>query len=80
VIGNMWFASYPVGEAARDEEWQRGFSEELRGRLVFGSHAPFDGDTPADVERLLGAQWATRLMENGRRALQRESVSAAGER
>lgn len=67
---NMWFTSYPVGEAQRTAEWEPGFTDRLRQRVVFGSHAPFGADLPADVESVLGSEWGARLNDNGARLLQ----------
>jgi predicted TIM-barrel fold metal-dependent hydrolase len=77
VLNSMWFSSYPVGEATSSFDWESGFTDELRHRIVFGSHAPFGSDLPEDVERVLGAEWAKRLMDNGAAALQRRAGVAA---
>lgn len=65
VLDNMWFTTWPVAEATDTDVWKGGFTERLRGRVVFGSHAPHDGDGTADVTRHLGAEWVERLRVNG---------------
>jgi predicted TIM-barrel fold metal-dependent hydrolase len=65
VLSNIWFSSYPVGEAMDPERWQGMVSDALRDRIVFNSHAPFGNDTVEDVERILGASWLERMMRNG---------------
>ena len=62
---NLWFTSWPLGEAAGAEHWQGSFPEALRSRVAFGSHAPHAGDEAADPERLLGRTWADALFANG---------------
>ena len=53
--GRVWVTTSPVDEAAISGEWERSFSSgRLRSLLAFGSHQPFDGDSAADVERVLG--------------------------
>lgn len=65
VLSAMYFTSFPVAEAADRSGWEKGFPERLRERVVFGSHAPFGTDTPAEAERVLGPEWAHRLETNG---------------
>lgn len=65
VMSHIWFTTEPIGEAADTDEWADGFTDAMRERLVFGSHDPFGGDSPADVERVLGTEWAGRLLANG---------------
>lgn len=65
VATNMWFTTYPIAEAAARSEWEPGLTDTHRRRLVFGSHAPFGGDTPAEIQRVLDEDWARRLMANG---------------
>jgi predicted TIM-barrel fold metal-dependent hydrolase len=51
-----WFASWPLAEAGPDV-WERfGFTDEVRARIVYGSHDPFDGDTPDDIRQVLGGE------------------------
>lgn len=69
VLSNVWFSSYPVGEVADPDSWGGEFTEALRDRIVFNSHAPFGNDTAADVERILGTEWLERMMRNGRAML-----------
>jgi uncharacterized protein len=65
----IWLASFPIAEAIITGEWERSFpSEELRKMLVFGSHAPFDGDTVSDLQLALGDH-AAGLLANGGHAL-----------
>jgi predicted TIM-barrel fold metal-dependent hydrolase len=65
VAAHMWFSTYPLAEAASTAEWEPGLTEAHRSRIAFGSHAPFGHDTPADAVRVLGPEWAQRLMDNG---------------
>ena len=69
VLTNVWFSSYPIGEAFEPALWEGEFSDELRGRIVFNSHAPFGCDTAEDVATVLGTEWRERMMANGRRLL-----------
>jgi predicted TIM-barrel fold metal-dependent hydrolase len=69
VMSNMWFTSYPLGEAKETTEWEKGFTAALRERIVFGSHAPYGADLPADVERVLGGDWGQQMQANGARLL-----------
>jgi predicted TIM-barrel fold metal-dependent hydrolase len=62
---NMWFTTWPLGEAADVGHWQDGFNNELRARVVFGSHEPHGGDEPAAVGETLGLDWATGILGNG---------------
>lgn len=69
LLANMYFATYPIGEAKSLEEWQPFFTDELSACVVFGSHAPIDEDSVADVESAVGADWRARFMTNGAKAL-----------
>ncbi|TQC47815.1 hypothetical protein EEB14_18325 [Rhodococcus sp. WS4] len=71
VLNNMWFSTWPVGEAADTDEWESAFTERLRDRVVYGSHSPHEGDTPADLETHLGAKWTNRIVGSGAAALAR---------
>jgi hypothetical protein len=76
--GRLWVTTSPVEEAAISGEWDRSFSsQQLRSLLAFGSHQPFDGDSAADVTRVLGDA-AAAVLTNGKAAItgSRESVSS----
>jgi hypothetical protein len=62
---NLWFTTWPLGEAADREHWEGGFTDTLRTRIVFGSHAPHANDDLAEAEGLLGMDWAKALTANG---------------
>ena len=65
----VWHTSFPIAEAVITGEWERSFgSPETRKMLAFGSHAPFEGDTVADIEQALGES-AADLLANGARPL-----------
>ena len=66
VLSNVWFSSYPIGEAVDPDIWGGEVGDALRDRIVFNSHAPFGADTADDVERVLGREWRDRMMRNGR--------------
>lgn len=65
VLQNTWFTTWPLGEAADPENWAGRFSQTLRTRITFGSHAPHASDGYADVEALLGQEWADEIAGNG---------------
>ncbi|ODU04251.1 MAG: hypothetical protein ABS81_10880 [Pseudonocardia sp. SCN 72-86] len=65
VLQNMWFTTWPVGEAADIATWDVPFSDALRSRIVFGSHTPHDGDSVGDLAAVLGPEWAARVARNG---------------
>jgi predicted TIM-barrel fold metal-dependent hydrolase len=65
VLSNIWASTYPVGEAVHPEHWIGEFSEQVLGRIVFASNAPFDSDAFNDVVTTLGSQWEQRLIDNG---------------
>jgi predicted TIM-barrel fold metal-dependent hydrolase len=69
VASNMWFSTAPVAEAADLQTWEAGVPEGLRSHIVFGSHAPYGSDSPADLRRVLGPDWAERISDNGRALL-----------
>ncbi|SNT36124.1 amidohydrolase family protein [Rhodococcoides kyotonense] len=69
VLTSMWFSTWPVGEIANIENWENDFTDDLLGRIVYGSHSPHHGDQIADVEAELGAGWSARLERNGAAAL-----------
>ncbi len=69
VLESMWFSTWPVAEAADPEAWQGRFTDELWTRIVFGSHAPHDGDGIIDLEATLGTERAGMLADNGLAAL-----------
>lgn len=77
VLENMWFTTWPVAEGAHIDVWEGGFTDRLRQRIVFGSHAPHDGDTAADVVEHLGEAWADRLRSNGEALSGRRSVTVS---
>jgi hypothetical protein len=77
VLSNMWFSSYPIGEAGEPSVWEGEFSAALRKRIVFNSHAPFGNDTVEAVERVLGKIWADAMMSNGRALLRRKTGAGA---
>jgi len=77
VLSNMWFSSYPVGEAGGLVAWEGEFSAALRKRIVFNSHAPFGNDTVEDVERVLGKTWVDSMMRNGRALLRYKTGTEA---
>jgi len=73
----IWLASFPIAEAIITGEWERSFSSQpIRDMLVFGSHAPFDGDTVSDIELALG-EHAAGLLANGGVALSRRERAAS---
>lgn len=74
---NTWFTTWPVGEAADIEVWDKGFTAGLRERITFGSHAPHSGDRLDDVTRLIGVEWANRLVANGAAFLGRDVAAVA---
>jgi predicted TIM-barrel fold metal-dependent hydrolase len=69
VLAGMWFSTWPMAEVTDTATWAGGFTDELRTRIVFGSHAPHDGDSAADVDAVIGAGWSDRLRDNGSAAL-----------
>jgi predicted TIM-barrel fold metal-dependent hydrolase len=73
---NLWFTTWPLGEAADREHWEGGFTDTLRTRIVFGSHAPHANDDLADADRLLGKDWAKALTANGAGLLGLTTVEA----
>jgi predicted TIM-barrel fold metal-dependent hydrolase len=75
VMSNMWFTSHPVTEAQAKDDWEKGFTERLRDRVVFGSHAPFGGDQSSEVDRVLGEDWGRRLQHNGATLMGRAGVA-----
>ncbi|MCU1480663.1 MAG: hypothetical protein JWQ19_1449 [Subtercola sp.] len=77
VLENVWLTTWPLQEATMDDDWHRLFSTEtLRSRIVFGSHAPFDGDAPSDVVEQLGETDAALVLGNGAALLPFVSVRA----
>jgi uncharacterized protein len=65
----MWLTTFPIREATITGEWGRTFSSDaLRAMLIFGSHAPFHGDTVHDIRLALGDH-AAALLANGLRPL-----------
>lgn len=75
VLTNMWFSTWPVGEIANTSNWEKDFTDEHLGRIVYGSHSPHHGDRIADIESGLGGGWAARLESNGAAALARPLTS-----
>jgi predicted TIM-barrel fold metal-dependent hydrolase len=66
VFDNVWLTTWPVDEAVDAGVWEKfGFPDQLVDRVVYGSHAPFDGDSPADVVRVLGSERSGKLLTNG---------------
>lgn len=73
VLEHVWLTSWPVSEAA--SEWDGLFAgSRLPGRLVFGSHDPFDGDSVAAVRDALGA--AAEGVLGGSSVLARRTIGA----
>jgi predicted TIM-barrel fold metal-dependent hydrolase len=64
VSTNLWFTTWPIGEAADTAQWEQGFTDRLRGRITFGSHTPHSDDVPADTA-VLGGAWTQSLFDNG---------------
>ncbi|GAA4548278.1 amidohydrolase family protein [Pseudonocardia xishanensis] len=71
VLTSLWFSTWPVAEAADPRQWEDTFTDRLRGRVLYGSHAPHGGDGVADILRVLGADWPARLELNSQAALPR---------
>jgi hypothetical protein len=62
---HVWATTWPIAEAVDERVWARhGITDAVRERVVFGSHQPFGGDSPAVVTRVLGAP-AERLLAAG---------------
>jgi uncharacterized protein len=52
---HVWVTSWPLGETGGADVWARfGFTDDVRARVVYGSHDPFDGDSPDDVRTAMG--------------------------
>jgi hypothetical protein len=67
---HVWITSWPLREAGA-AVWERfGFTDENRARVVYGSHDPFDGDSPADVREVLGESAGDVLLSSGAAFLQ----------
>jgi predicted TIM-barrel fold metal-dependent hydrolase len=63
VLESIWLTTWPAAESSA--EWGSLFSEDaLRGRVVFGSHDPFDGDSVETLRTVLG-QGAEEVLANG---------------
>jgi predicted TIM-barrel fold metal-dependent hydrolase len=72
---HAWFTSHPIEEAVDAGVWARaGFSDEFADRIVFGSHAPFEPDSSADVTRVLGPERGERLLRAGSALLATSAV------
>jgi hypothetical protein len=68
---SVWTSTWPIAEATADGEWARHFDQAaLMTRVVYGSHAPFDGDGTAVLTEQLGADAAT-VLGNGAQLLPR---------
>lgn len=66
VLERVWATTWPVHEATLSGDWQRLFGEEsYRSRVVFGSHDPFDGDSPAHLREQLGTEDGSLVLGNG---------------
>jgi uncharacterized protein len=77
VLEQVWVTTWPVREATLAGDWERLFAgESLRGRVVFGSHDPFDGDTPALVIEQLGNTHGSLVLGNGGALLAAGRVSS----
>jgi uncharacterized protein len=63
ILENIWLSTWPVAESAG--EWTSLFTDpRLRGRVVYGSHDPFAGDSVAALRNVLGDA-ATQILANG---------------
>jgi predicted TIM-barrel fold metal-dependent hydrolase len=61
----VWVTSWPLSEGGADV-WERfGFADEVRDRVVYGSHDPFDGDSSSAVRVLLGESRGEALLASG---------------
>lgn len=78
VLESMWFSSWPIRESDNLEEERTGISATMKGRLVYGSHSPFDGDTPEDVEAALGLDEGRELLQRGKEVLAQGATSGGG--
>jgi len=77
VLEQVWVTSWPVREAKDPAVWERfGFSDDLKQRVVFGSHDPFNGDSPDEVRSVLGPD-GERLLAGGLPLLERELKAVA---
>ena len=75
VLERVWVTSWPVREATLGGDWERLFHDEaFRGRVVFGSHEPFDGDSVTDLRDQLGAADAAQVLGNGEGLLARSQA------
>lgn len=69
-LESMWVSTWPIEETTVEGEWSRHFvAPELRSRIVYGSHEPFDGDAVATVVEHLGEADAAEVLGNGRAVL-----------
>jgi uncharacterized protein len=70
VLRQVWTTTWPIREATLDGDWERlFFDESYRDRVVFGSHAPIEGDTVTDIREELGDADAARVLANGQQLL-----------
>jgi predicted TIM-barrel fold metal-dependent hydrolase len=75
VLERVWATSWPVREATLGGDWERLFHDEaFRGRVVFGSHEPFDGDSVTDLRDQLGGADAAQVLGNGEGLLARSQA------
>ena len=75
VLERVWVTSWPVREATLGGDWERLFHDEaFRGRVVFGSHEPFDGDSVTDLRDQLGGADAAQVLGNGEGLLARSQA------
>lgn len=66
VLERMWVSTWPIREATLSGDWQRLFGDDsFRSRVVFGSHDPFDGDSPGYLREQLGESDAALVLGNG---------------
>jgi hypothetical protein len=66
ILDHVWLTTWPLGEVAGADVWEKfGFNDQLAGRIAFGSHQPFGGDSPADVEATLGEERAADILLRG---------------
>jgi uncharacterized protein len=72
VMESVWASTWPIVESTSDGEWARHFDQAaLISRVVYGSHAPFDGDPVAALTEHLGADDAATVLGNGEQLLPR---------
>jgi hypothetical protein len=65
VKDRVWVTSWPVREGGADALERFGVADDVRARVVYGSHDPFHGDSPADVVEVLGEVAGGRVLAAG---------------